>query len=128
MIPLLTATLVRVIDKAIPDRDLAVRLKTELAKNDHALLREELTAASAIITAEARGSTLQRNWRPLLMLTVVAIIANNYLLLPYARAFGLPIPLLTLLDGLWSLLTLGVGGYVIGRSGEKSTANLRKPS
>ena len=54
------------------------------------------------------------------MLVAIVIIANNYIFVPYARAFGLAVPLLELPDGLWSLLTLGVGGYVVGRSVEKT--------
>jgi hypothetical protein len=30
-------------------------------------------------------------------------------------------------DELWTLLTVGVGGYVVGRSGEKVAKTLRKP-
>jgi len=73
-----------------------------------------------IIIAEATGeSGLQRNWRPILMLTIVAIVANNYLLYPYLRLFFDAAPLLDLPDKLWSLMQIGVGGYVVGRSTEK---------
>ena len=59
------------------------------------------------------------NWRPLLMLTCIAIIANNYLLNPYLKLFFAAAPLLELPDALWELLKIGVGGYVVGRSVEK---------
>jgi len=62
----------------------------------------------------------------LLMLIVVMIIANNYLLVPYANAFfGWGI-LLELPDALWTLLTIGVGGYTVGRSAEKVAGKLKK--
>ena len=53
------------------------------------------------------------------MLTFVVIIANNYIVAPYMGAmFGvsvsLPIP-----DEMWNLLTVGIGGYIGLRSGEK---------
>lgn len=76
-----------------------------------------------IITAEAQGkSWLQRNWRPILMLSVVAILVNNYIVHPYLpeAATSLELP-----DGLWGLLKIGVGGYVIGRSGEKIAHDLK---
>ena len=70
--------------------------------------------------AEAQGeSWLQRNWRPILMLTIVAIVANNYVISPYIRLFFNESIILDLPDKLWNLLQIGVGGYVIGRSAEK---------
>ena len=73
-----------------------------------------------IIIAEATGeSYLQRNWRPILMLTIVAIVANNYLLYPYLRLFWQSAPVLELPNALWNLMQIGVGGYIVGRSAEK---------
>jgi hypothetical protein len=82
-------------------------------------------AKSRVVLAESAGeSWLQRNWRPLLMLIIAAIVANNYLLAPYLSAMfdaGLE---LALPDRLWDLMTLGVGGYIAGRSIEKVTAEV----
>jgi len=73
-----------------------------------------------VLIAEIRGqSWLQQNWRPCLMLTIVAIVANNYLLFPYLQLFGVPSLVLELPEKLWNLMTLGVGGYIAGRTGEK---------
>lgn len=81
-----------------------------------------IDAQREIIVAEAKGeSWLQRNWRPILMLTIVAIVANNYLLFPYLSLFTTKTVILQLPDKLWSLMQIGVGGYVIGRSAEHVT-------
>jgi predicted MFS family arabinose efflux permease len=73
-----------------------------------------------VVMAEAQGeSWLQRNWRPILMLTIVAIVANNYVVAPYIQLFFSKGIQLELPEKLWSLLQIGVGGYVIGRSAEK---------
>ena len=78
-----------------------------------------------IILAEAQGSWLQRNWRPLLMLTAIIIIFNNYVLTPYIGILAPEyVTVLELPGGLWALLTTGVGGYVLGRSGEKIVGKL----
>jgi len=71
---------------------------------------ELLKAKSTIISAEANGqSWLQRNWRPITMLT--------FLLLVVMDSFGwLPNRLAT---EAWTLLQIGLGGYVVGRSAEK---------
>ena len=81
-----------------------------------------------VIIAEAKGdSQLQRNWRPLLMLVVVAILANNYILAPYLGViFGVEV-MLTLPDPLWKLLMIGVGGYVSGRTVEKGIRIWKNP-
>lgn len=115
-----------VIDKAITDKDEANRLKAEI---QHRLIDRQdaaLQAQMKIILAEATGeSWLQRNWRPLLMTVIVAIIANNYLLAPYLGAmFGVGLQL-ELPEHMWNLMTLGVGGYIAGRSGEKIAGTLK---
>ena len=75
--------------------------------------------AKVLIAEIAGQSWLQQNWRPILMLTIVAIVANNYIFVPYMQLFGLPAMILDLPDKLWNLMTLGVGGYIAGRTGEK---------
>ena len=81
----------------------------------------EIAAQRDVIVAEAQGeSWLQRSWRPITMLSFVAIVVNNYILVPYATAFGLNVPMLEIPNGMWALLTTGVGGYVVSRGVEKS--------
>ncbi|BBM89349.1 hypothetical protein COTS27_01047 [Spirochaetota bacterium] len=83
---------------------------------DSILLREK----ASIIRAEAQGqSWLQRNWRPILMLGFGFIVLSNYAIAPYARMVGLELPTLVLPPALLNLLTVGIGGYVVGRSAEK---------
>lgn len=80
-------------------------------------------ARAGIIGAEIKSDRwLASNWRPILMLTIVFIVANNYILAPYINLFfeegaGL---VLDLPDKLWTLMTVGVGGYIPGRSVEKA--------
>ena len=74
-----------------------------------------LDSQASIIIAEAKGeSWLQRNWRPITMLTFVFLIFHNSALVTW---FGLaPIPIE---PDLWDVIKIGLGGYVVGRSGEK---------
>ena len=67
-----------------------------------------------IIIEEAKGNFLQRSWRPILMLAFGFIVIYVKFLAPL---FGLTIPPLE--NEFWNLLQLGIGGYVIGRTGEK---------
>ena len=127
LLPAIGDVLDKVLARAVPDKDKAAALKAEATAMLVARDGEIRRAAADIVKAEAMGhSWLQRNWRPLLMLTVVAIVANNYLLAPYARAlFGAAVAL-DLPDRLWDLMTVGVGGYVVGRSAERGVDLWRK--
>ncbi len=82
-------------------------------------------AQSKVIVAEAQGeSWLQRNWRPVTMLTFTFIVAWNFIIAPFGTwlsgIFDWPVtPPLPIPDGMWNLLLAGIGGYVAGRSLEK---------
>jgi hypothetical protein len=111
------------VDKAIPDQDLNTRLKASIQTAILSADAEALQEQAGIITAEAKGeSWLQRNWRPVTMMVFVFIVANNYIIAPYAQALsGASVSLPTPPD-LWALIKLGLGGYVVGRSAEKCVA------
>lgn len=117
----------KIIDKAIPDKDAAEKAKSEarLLLLEHSSEMDK--AASEIVLAEAKsGKNLTSQWRPILMLSITAILINNFLIAPYASAlFGASI-MLDMPDALWQLLNIGVGGYVVGRSGEKIANSLCK--
>ena len=53
------------------------------------------------------------------MLVFVFIIANNYIIAPYAKALFDVELILELPPQMWDLLKIGLGGYVVGRSAEK---------
>ena len=72
-----------------------------------------------VILAEAQGSWLQKNWRPILMMTTIIILANNYVIVPYVSIWTDKVAILELPGGLWALLTTGTTGYVVGRTAEK---------
>lgn len=78
-------------------------------------------AQTEIITTEAKGqSWMQRNWRPLLMMIIIIIIANNFIIYPYMNIFTDKVKVLDLPDKLWTLMEIGVGGYILGRTAEKT--------
>ena len=101
-------------------RNKLVAMQNELATKVLDYEKSLNESRAQIIIAEATGqSWLQRNWRPILMLTIVAIVANNYLIYPYLSMFTDKAVVLDLPEHLFNLMTVGVGGYIIGRSGEK---------
>lgn len=71
---------------------------------------QALEARSKNVEAEINGhSWLQRNWRPITMLTFLVLVILDSLGL-----LANPLP-----KEAWLLLQLGLGGYVAGRSVEK---------
>jgi len=117
----LIPALAKLLERAIPDPEARARAQGELTQSLLAGELRELEAAAQVIRAEAEGeSWLQRNWRPLLMCVFGAIVANNYILAPYMQAlFSFSVEL-AVPEPMWELLKLGVGGYILGRSGEKA--------
>jgi len=83
----------------------------------------EMASKSEIIKAEANSTHwIVSAWRPLTMLTFTAIVANNYIIYPYLSLFFADAPVLVIPPDMWDLLKIGLGGYVVGRSVEKSVA------
>jgi len=116
-----------VVDELVEDKDKANELKHAIKDRiliqNHDFMIKKLEAQSNIILAEAGGGWLQRNWRPILMLIAIIILANNFIIAPYVGLlFGKSL-MLTLPNGLWVLLNIGVGGYIGGRTVEKIKSN-----
>ncbi len=84
--------------------------------------KQIVDAQARVIQAEATGhSWLQRNWRPITMLVFVFIVFYNFIFAPITGLKALPTP-----EQLWSLMKLGITGYILGRSGEKIASIWRK--
>ncbi|MBK8164682.1 MAG: hypothetical protein IPK64_01835 [bacterium] len=106
-----------VADRIFPDPEHELR-RIELQQALQAAVLERSSeierAASEVVKSEAQGqSWLQRTWRPITMLTFVALIV--------ARWLGWSTPNLGEAEvlKLWDIVEIGLGGYVIGRSAEK---------
>jgi len=118
MIPALIAPIIgiigSVIDKAIPDRDEAEKLKAQITLEAMKADNAELNSATDIIIAEAQGgSWLQRSWRPMLMLWFAGLVGAHWL--GYTPDNLSQESVNHLLD----IVQIGIGGYVMGRSAEK---------
>ena len=114
MIGPIIAIIGKAIDKAIPDKDQAEKLKAQITLAALDQSNAELKGAVDIIVAEASGeSWLQRNWRPLLMLWFAGLVGAHWL---GFTPDNLPE---SVVNNLLDIVQLGIGGYVLGRSGEK---------
>ena len=106
-------TLFSTIDKTIDNKADAEKMKTHIQQQLISGQLKELEAQASIITAEAKGGWLQRNWRPLLMLTFAGLVVAHW--------FGFTAPNIpeSVQNSLLNIVLVGMGGYIVGRSGEK---------
>tara|TARA_R110000851_G_C12922296_1_gene550425 strand:+ start:258 stop:635 length:378 start_codon:yes stop_codon:yes gene_type:complete len=113
-IPAIIGLIGKGIDKAVPDKDEAERLKAQITMEAMKSDGAELQAATSIILAEANGeSWLQRNWRPLLMLWFAALVGAHWLGFTPENLSD------AVVQDLLGIVQVGIGGYVLGRSAEK---------
>ena len=134
LLPVLAPLIGDVVKRVLPeDKDARMEVERQL---NMALVTNSAAieqAAASVVLAEAKSEhKITAIWRPILMLTITAIVGWNYLLAPLVE---LAVRLLTydqlpltipLPDELWNLLMIGVGGYIVGRSGEKIADKVRK--
>jgi len=121
MIGLLAPLADTLIKRIFPDKVAQDKAKLEF----NAMLLDgtfkEFEKQAEVIISEAKSShKITATWRPITMLTFVAIIANNYIIYPYLALFWPDAPVLEIPPDMWQLLKIGLGGYVVGRSMEKS--------
>jgi len=102
--------------------------KSKLMKTQHLILTEvlkleqmNLTAQQAITTAELQhGNWLTRSWRPIAMLVFLSFTAWYGI----GTAYQIPVPSEAFASDMMGLVKLGLGGYILGRSGEKIAVNV----
>lgn len=106
-----------VIDHVVPSGDAKIQLQAQILQAQISTAervmdyeKQLLDSQTQIVKAEAQGQGwLQRSWRPITMLTfLVLVVCDSFGLLKFRLA-----------DQAWTLLQIGLGGYVVGRSVEK---------
>ena len=114
LIPAIAGIIGTLVDKSVTDKDEAEKLKAKMTQQLLSLNAQELKSSTEIILAEVQGeSWLQRMWRPLLMVWFAILVGAYW--------FGwTPVNLpVESVNQLFTLVQIGIGGYVVGRSGEK---------
>ena len=113
-------TLFSTIDKNIDNKAEAEKLKQSIQQQLLSGQLKELEAQAKIRTAEAQGGWLQRNWRPILMLVFAGLVVAHW--------FGFTAPNIpeSVQNSLLNIVLVGVGGYIVGRSGEKIMDKYKK--
>lgn len=109
-----------VLDNVITSSEEKSAAKKELTEVVLNSLTRVAEVQGEVIMTEMKGSKLQRNWRPLMMITFGLILVCKW--------FGWTdsnIPESLELE-LMSIIKLGLGGYVVGRSVEKVATTVTK--
>jgi Holin of 3TMs, for gene-transfer release len=120
----------KLLEAEVQDRALRQRLAAELEAKLLEHLGRETALQQGVVLAEVQSENwLARSWRPLMMLALLGVVLFVGLGLPLLDAlFGRAVtfqPRWHLLPPeFWSFLSIGVGGYVGGRSLEKAATGV----
>jgi hypothetical protein len=110
----------QLVDKLHTSDDERLEAKAVLLQLESALMSQTLdyekrlmeSQASIVVAETQANSWLTRTWRPITMLTFVVLVV-------WSQFTGMVIP-----DDLWFVIKLGLGGYLGGRSVEKSVGQI----
>jgi len=105
-------------DKNFTNKEEKLEAKNKLLAEANSLVSKVLDAQKEILLSETTGNRLQRSWRPIVMIAFAFIVVYSFFIQPafFPNAVNIS---KTLPADFWSLLKIGLGGYVIGRSAEK---------
>ena len=109
----------------ISDPELKLKLLASLQEAESKMMESR---AKTIVAEASSEHWLVAAWRPITMLTFVVIIANNYIVVPYLKSFGYEVPTLDIPPDMWTLIQLGLTGYIVGRSAEKAVSIYKSQS
>lgn len=129
-LPIIGAIFTKILDvvaEVVPDKDLQAQIKAGLSekivKADFSLLESEIKSQAQALAAELTGSKIQRSWRPHLMYLIMFFLFWLVIVVPVLGMFGVVMPVKEALESvptqMWTMLTVGLGGYTVFRSGEK---------
>ena len=116
----IVGSLFKTVDKVIDNKTDGDKIKAKIQEQLLAGELKELEGAAKIIETEAKGGFLQRNWRPLMMLTFAGLMVAHW--------FGFTAPNIpeSVQNSLLNIIMIGIGGYTVGRSAEKVADKWKK--
>jgi len=103
------------IDRNVTSKEERLKAKTDLTKLILDYSTNITNTQQQLLLTEMTGNTLQRIWRPILMFVFAGVVIV---------ATFVDVKLNEVPTEFWSLLKLGMGGYILGRTTEKVVNNL----
>lgn len=123
----------KALDAFVKDQELKRKLESELQGKLAEHLGKSAELEQAIVLAEIKSEHwLTRSWRPILMLTLLGFVVFVGLVIPLLDAvMGAPVAFnprwQTLPPQFWDFLSIGIGGYIGGRTLEKVAGQVMLP-
>ena len=118
MLELLIGPIYKLLDKVVPDLDERATLAHDIATMATTQAAENANNQLKVNAEEARHRTVfVAGWRPFIGWTCGLALFNNYLVTPYAIAYGLSVPMIDM--GTMSTILLGMLGLGGLRTYEK---------
>lgn len=113
-----------VVRRVVPDREEQARIEKDLRSAAMDADTRFAEAQAKVVSNEAAGNWLQRSWRPILMFLLMGVLIWHMMILPFiAYALGAELTqmvgLAVVPETVWTLLIVGMGGYIGGRTLEK---------
>jgi hypothetical protein len=102
------------VDKIVTNDGERMEVKKELTEVVTSFAQNLSSYSAEVLKTEMSGNWLQRSWRPIVMLAFAFIVCYEFFPSPVFGFPGTELP-----EQFWSLLEIGMGGYVIGRTVEK---------
>jgi hypothetical protein len=116
LLNLLIGPITTLIERLIPDKEKSDEAKAEMMLIMVQAQAKDIESKAKVVIAEATGeSWLQRNWRPLTMMFFLVLLGSYWFGLAPQYLIENP----SIVSNLFTLLEIGIGGYIVGRSGEK---------
>ncbi len=125
LVGLLKAPLMKIVDSYVADLELRRKIEADLEQTLISAGLKEQELGAGIVLEETRSEHLLTwAWRPVLMLTLTAFLVLTGVLLPLAdmaagHALAYNPRWAALPPGFWDFLSIGMGGYIGGRTVEK---------
>ena len=121
----ITGEIGKTVRHIVKDPNQAALLEKEITKTVLANEGTFIESASKIIEAEAKSHWYASSWRPTLMYLLMAEIVWLTVGVPVLGLNDLTLAALAAVPGeFWTLLMIGLGGYIAGRSGEKIASTM----
>lgn len=117
----LTTSVGDVVDKLSTSEDEKLKAKKEISQVVLENLKDIASFQKEVLITELSGTKLQRNWRPIVMLMFAFIVVYVKFIAPLFNLTNVKLE-----PQFWELLSIGIGGYVIGRSAEKIAKTVTK--
>ena len=92
MLQALIGPVAGLLDKVVPDKDVAAKLAHEIATMSEKHAQELSIAQLAVNKEEAKGNWFQSSWRPAVAWVCVIGMAINFLVSPLLSPLGIVVP------------------------------------